>query len=447
MAAKNLKIEVENEHKISLETNDNARVNLPIQNSDAWKETKNNLEQWVNGIEPPSIPEELRALKVIIDACPEEERDSIFQKVFPFIASMALKVHELFTEPPVLLLQQNPQTIYLTQKQCCCLLSLAFFDALPDTPPREMNGIFTFNFWLKSEPRKLKCLLNYFKRLQGRAESNEDWGTLRISFTRKVVSSEKSLSQNSLCQSNEPLRTFRVSNSGVIEDAQGMLQADFANEFIGGGVLCMGCVQEEIRFTINPECLVSLLLCERMEDNEAIVIVGAERFCNYKGYAESFDYDGDFVDETGIDDQGRIDTQIVAFDAVPVFGATIEEVQEKRLLRDMQKLYCALKYDENVDGQYTSPLKPFATGNWGSGAFGGNPQLKSLMQWGIASLTGREVAYFPFNDPRMERLEDIVNICVQKQITVGKLFEWLFNFHKSMPEERDVFDYVYQSAC
>ena len=44
--------------------------------------------------------------------------------------------------------------------------------------------------------------------------------------------------------------------------------------------------------------LVSLLLCERMENNECIFLIGCERFSKYKGYADSFEFAGDFRDET-----------------------------------------------------------------------------------------------------------------------------------------------------
>lgn len=44
--------------------------------------------------------------------------------------------------------------------------------------------------------------------------------------------------------------------------------------FIGGGVLNTGCVQEEIRFVICPELLVTCLFSEVMEGNEALVITG-----------------------------------------------------------------------------------------------------------------------------------------------------------------------------
>ena len=40
----------------------------------------------------------------------------------------------------------------------------------------------------------------------------------------------------------------RLASAGTIEaDGLGMLQADFANKFVGGGVLGHGLVQEEIR--------------------------------------------------------------------------------------------------------------------------------------------------------------------------------------------------------
>lgn len=50
-----------------------------------------------------------------------------------------------------------------------------------------------------------------------------------------------------------------------------MLQVDFANRFIGGGVLSKGCVQEEIRFLINPELIVSRLFTEAFRNNECLL--------------------------------------------------------------------------------------------------------------------------------------------------------------------------------
>jgi poly(ADP-ribose) glycohydrolase len=59
-----------------------------------------------------------------------------------------------------------------------------------------------------------------------------------------------------------------------------------------------GCVQEEIRFSICPEMLVSLLVCEVMEPNECIFLIGCERYASYEGYARSFQFSKDYVDKS-----------------------------------------------------------------------------------------------------------------------------------------------------
>ena len=53
-----------------------------------------------------------------------------------------------------------------------------------------------------------------------------------------------------------------------------LFQVDFANRFIGGGVLGHGCVQEEIRFLICPELIVSRLFTEALDANECVVMTG-----------------------------------------------------------------------------------------------------------------------------------------------------------------------------
>ena len=51
-------------------------------------------------------------------------------------------------------------------------------------------------------------------------------------------------------------------------------QVDFANKFLGGGVLGHGCVQEEIRFLICPEMMVSRLFTEVLDKNECLIMRG-----------------------------------------------------------------------------------------------------------------------------------------------------------------------------
>ncbi|KAE8701967.1 6,7-dimethyl-8-ribityllumazine synthase [Hibiscus syriacus] len=114
-----------------------------------------------------------------------------------------------------------------------------------------------------------------------------------VSFERKLLSLGHQPLQSCLSypyadfwtKSTIPLCPFQVHSSGLIEDhAIGTLEVDFENKYLGGGALNRDCVQEEIRFMINPELIAGMLFLPSMADNESIEIVGVERFSDYTGY-------------------------------------------------------------------------------------------------------------------------------------------------------------------
>ncbi len=61
-----------------------------------------------------------------------------------------------------------------------------------------------------------------------------------------------------------------------------------------------GRVQEEIRFSICPELIVSMVINDVMDDNEAVIMTGHERFSYYDGYAGTLKYAGDFQDPSEV---------------------------------------------------------------------------------------------------------------------------------------------------
>ena len=76
-----------------------------------------------------------------------------------------------------------------------------------------------------------------------------------------------------------------------------------------------------------------------------------------------------------------------------------------------------------------------ATGNWGCGAFGGDPQLKSLLQLMAAAENGRDVLYFTFGDEKLrDDIFDVFTLLKNKNVTVGALYNvshssfWLKKF-------------------
>ena len=74
-----------------------------------------------------------------------------------------------------------------------------------------------------------------------------------------------------------------------------MSGTDFQKYFIS---LPQGCVQEEIRFVICPELIVARLFTEKLQENECLIINGAERFSDYDGYGDSFKWAGNHEDQT-----------------------------------------------------------------------------------------------------------------------------------------------------
>ena len=198
-------------------------------------------------------------------------------------------------------------------------------------------------------------------------------------------------------------------------------------------------LQEEIRFVINPECLVSILFCEAMTELESILIVGAEQFSDYTGYGMKLVYAGPHIDANPVDSRKRRSVSIVAIDAIPFrFSGDYSQFEEKAILRELNKAYSG--FTSSVDGDTDADtLTPVATGNWGCGAFGGNKSLKTLIQWMAASRAGRRVRYSTFKDAKLyERQSLLTEKLLSKELTVGDLYRILLSYTR----EGDLFDFV-----
>lgn len=69
-------------------------------------------------------------------------------------------------------------------------------------------------------------------------------------------------------------------------------------------------------------------------------------------------------------------------------------------------------------------LAPVATGNWGCGAFGGNANLKSLIQLMACSATNRDLVYFTFgNSELMEQFYNMHLFLANNAITISNSIE------------------------
>ncbi|XP_054155581.1 LOW QUALITY PROTEIN: poly(ADP-ribose) glycohydrolase-like [Oppia nitens] len=369
----------------------------------------------------------------VTNICNDRERDELFNEIIPQMSRLALSLPKIVTQSIPLLRQRQNRTLFLSQQQCACLLANSFLCTFPqrnqckgpnqNLPVTNFLSLFTNHGQRGADSttklQKLKCIVNYFRRVI------RNMPTGVVSFERRY------LQYNDLPDWSESEKTIRKlvpMTEGLIEtEGSGFMQIDFANKNIGGGVLSRGCVQEEIRFVINPELLVARLFTERQLGTEAVHIYGTEQFNTYSGYSKTFKWTGDYVDQTPSDQGRRRATRIIAIDALH-FSHGNKHVQygREKFERELNKAFAGFLDRDTNEPEYLSAI---ASGNWGCGAYNGDPELKTLIQLMASSQVNRDLVYFTFNNPKLKtRLDNINKFIVDTNINVGQLHRALIAY-------------------
>ena len=352
----------------------------------------------------------LDALRTLVAAEPEL-RGQLQTRIFPSILHYARSL--LAAGEPALATHEagRPARTRIERAQAAGWLAHMFLGTLPQPTPAHPDLDFAQLFcahW-PAETAKLRCILNYFDRIFAAAPS----GWLEVERIATAVRTSADWGADS-----SPLLPLTVDTQGAIEDANGCRQLDFANKYLGGGVLSGGCVQEEIRFAVAPECIVAMIVSPCMRPEEAIVLRGAERFTATRGYSRSLQYAGPLADPCARAADGTPAVELCAIDAIDYrYADPRSQFTESVILRELGKARSGFLRD--------SHQLPIASGNWGCGAFGGEPPLKAVIQWLAASAEGRELRYFSFGDQRVGDLADFAAAVRQRGDTVGSLFQRL----------------------
>lgn len=260
---------------------------------------------------------------------------------------------------------------------------------------------------------KLRCFIDYFAQLAQRGGA----GPGSVTYIRRMVPSRDVPRWD---ESGVKLSSFVLHNSGSIEDAEGALQVDFANKYLGGGAMSHGAVQEEIMFAKMPELVGGLLLCPVMGDGEAVAIVGAKSYSKTVGYASSLEYAG----RTSRSTASSVPRAIVAIDALHVRKTHVNQSSGRSQLRELRKAYVGFNIEHAVCTREAYP--DVATGNWGCGVFGGFVPLKACLQWIAASQAGRGIQYYAFDNPLAgQELAEFTAVLRGAGVTVGQLYQAL----------------------
>ncbi|CDJ35036.1 LOW QUALITY PROTEIN: non-transmembrane antigen, putative [Eimeria mitis] len=228
-----------------------------------------------------------------------------------------------------------------------------------------------------------------------------------------------------------PLTNVTVDVSGDITKSDGDLQVDFADMYVGGLSMWAGHVaQEELIFALRPELLVIMLFEQALKDDEAVVVKGAESFVLYSGYEDTFQVFPPVVPagshwsvhgHTPLDPMGRRETTVVAIDAIIVKNER-QQYSIQSMKREILKAALGFQGDPFEDAIHETRAA-VATGKWGCVIFGGDNELKSLLQWISATAAGRELHYKAFRDRALAHMEATLLAIRERFPTTRDLFD------------------------
>mmetsp|Transcript_9448 Transcript_9448/g.18184 ORF Transcript_9448/g.18184 Transcript_9448/m.18184 type:complete len:423 (+) Transcript_9448:2586-3854(+) len=321
----------------------------------------------------------------------------LYRDLIPWLAELFSRATDILPASIIYLERGVAQTVEYTLEQLVVLLSLLFFGMIP-----EPHSWFMTLPTEESQYLKTRAFVDYLKKR--RELDPEILRSRKVTFERIVI---QPASLADWKASEQQLVQVEVYADRGIEDYDGpCLKADFANEYVGGGTLGFGNVQEELMFSVNPELIASMIFTRKFEANEALVIVGAERVSAFKGYGSSAKYTSPFTDNTGLDSKNRLDSHVVAIDALVLIGREETQYRPPLILRELNKAYAGFLGDSTETD--TRSLRAICTGKWGCGMFRGDAQLKFLIQWAAASKAGRKFVFMTFGDTYLSRALEVV---------------------------------------
>ncbi|EFC39204.1 poly (ADP-ribose) glycohydrolase [Naegleria gruberi] len=382
------------------------------------------------------------------------------EKVVPKIAQWILDLEREFPSGKIPVLMMNASgVVRLTKRQIRSIMSCAFcclFRERGDVSKKNM-GVFEFGlFWSVASQNFLMSLFHYFERMYKLDNDSSTSSSLDeiILFERKVLKNNyRRFIEEEICKSQQKMCPL-LFKQGKIQDNLNHLMVDFANCMIGGHVLGGAVAQEEILFVECPELFASILICPQMQVHETIKFTGFERYSNLKGYIKSMTY------ETYLDNQPVIENvrknQLIAMDALQ--GVGIFQFQKEFILREIFKTTCAFTSKENdflKDSSSDLPTlenEPIASGFWGCGMFGGDKQLKTIIQWLSATLCNRPSLTIHLFSPEDEKIEQdfntkILPLIVEKELSLGQVADALLNTYQSVRKTTSfsIFEFLHQN--
>ncbi|BFU25162.1 Poly(ADP-ribose) glycohydrolase, putative [Entamoeba histolytica HM-1:IMSS-B] len=356
----------------------------------------------------------------------ENEKSIIQNELIPLCKEMIINHQNILLPPPVILYKTGK--VMFTRKQSLCLISCMLFGLYSlklRKDSRKFNEYAQFPFFLFREDSvsitMTQCIIHYFHLIFKEITNDK--------LMNEIIEIERhssKLSLKELLNSNKKIIPGDVDNiHGIMEiNETENLKADFANKYIGGGVLHGGCVQEEIMFMECPEMFISMITNPVMDDQTTILFKNIIRYVKIKGYGRGIQFNKEFEHLTS--------NNIVALDALVAYINPKEQYNEQQTLRELNKIFSGVECLSEEDH-----LIPFISGKWGCGVFGGDWRYKYILQTIICSYVERPFIFTSFHDNEAQsEIEQFKRKIENDNPSISDFIQWLVSFcsnHENLP--------------
>lgn len=328
-----------------------------------------------------------------------------YRDTLPKVRAWALELHP---HPALMLLPRGrPGSLSLSPRHARHLLACALFLGTLDV---KTAGSLSLAQLYESEEssavERIVCLLAYLHQ----ADAADDAPTLTYARHKRDPAGAPEWATLA-----RPVGDARVHlHTGRMEDPDAEVFFDFANRDLHIHAVIPSLTQEEVLFSTCPELLPAILVCERMADDEVLVLNGARRVCEYSGYLRSFRFEGLRAD--------RRVQEVLAADAV-----FRDHFSPGSVRRDLDKAWL---------GFTSCRGRSVSTGHWGCGAFGGNRVAKFLQQGCAAAEAGVSLAYSTFGDDHgAASLRDLLAALAARGAIVGDVVRALESYRGGDDDE------------
>ncbi|KAJ8111664.1 hypothetical protein ONZ43_g5566 [Nemania bipapillata] len=303
-------------------------------------------------------------------------QSAFFDTHWPLIVQLALELPQHFPSGSLQVLgnEDSCATLKLSKRQAACLVVHQFLCTL--RAPAWREDFFDFGIWYGSSQRHdeackiyLTCLFTYLETFLPTAKQpQDDW---YITYTL-VTAKPDYAALGVLPVSLSGIEMVIVDNYQTCPKQLGLpsgASVVAANRYIGFG---QSATQEEVHVGSSPEACPAVLITPPLQDNQVLVVRGAEAMLNITGQRREIKAVANDV-ETSVDWRRRT---MLFMDALELDLESDEnglpDLAPENLTREVNK--AATAFSSGLYEVIYSPL-------WGCGAFGGDPFVKVALLW------------------------------------------------------------------